>query len=383
MFKEKIRIVEFEDVWTPGGVENYILQILKKIDEKKFSSIFWVTQKESEIYDSEIYELDLEVIPAMKHVYENQIIRVISSLGYFKAIITGINCDVFHLHASNGVMLIYAYLAKKAGVEKVVVSSHSSNMGSGKRLIKRIGHEVSKRVFKNYADVKMACSIEAANWLFTPKEVKKGNVIKFNYMIDIEKFKFNELKRREYREKYRINDEFIFLNVGRFHFQKNQIFLVELFEKICKKINAKLLFVGEGKLEPEIRNKVKELEIDDYVLFLGTSRNVENYMWMADAFILPSLYEGNPITVTEAQASGLPCYISNKITKAAKILETTEYVDISNMSECENRIISAIREHKEDFKYRIECNELVRKSGYDVSKQISLLERIYAKKNKR
>lgn len=383
MYKEKIRIVEFEDVWTPGGVENYILQILKKINREKFSPIFWVTQKESEIYDDEIDELDLEVIPAMKHVSESQIIRVISSLRYFKATIAEVNCDVFHLHASNGVMLIYAYFAKKAGVEKVVVSSHSSNLGSGKRLIKRIGHEIAKQVFKNFADVKMACSKEAANWLFTSKEIKKGNVIKFNYIIDIEKFKFNELKRNEYREKYGIKKEFIFLNVGRFHFQKNQIFLVELFEKICKKINAKLLFIGEGKLESEIKNKVKELGINDQVLFLGTTRNVENYMWMADAFILPSLYEGNPITVTEAQASGLPCLISNKITKAAKILETTEYIDIDDESDCVQKIVSLVHDHNKNFEYRLKCNDLVKASGYDDAEQINLLERIYTKKNKR
>ena len=377
MDKKKTRIIEFEDAWTPGGVEKYIIQLIANINRNDFNAIIWTTQKKTSLYDDEIRENNIKFVSMEGVTATNPILRIIQSLRMFKRELQSKNADVFHLHASNGVVLIYAYIAKKCGVPKVIVHSHSSDFGGGQRIIKEMGHRIGKMLFSTSADINLACSDKAAEWLFTKKQIKNGNVRIVDCFVDTNRFRFDNDIREEYRNRYDIKNETVFLNVGRFHYQKNHMFLLELFKIISNKIECKLFLIGEGDLENELKKRAEELGLQNKVIFVGTTHHVERYMWMSDVFILPSLYEGNPITVTEAQAAGLPCFISNKITRRAKITDDSLYIDISDMYGCADSIIEFMKSYQGTLDERIRKSRFVKRMGHDVLSQINEIEKIY------
>lgn len=378
MENKKIKVIEFEDAWTPGGVEKYIIQLISNIDRDIYKPIIWTTQKKTTLYDGELKKNHIKFVTMKGVTAANPILRIFQSLGKFRKDLSSIDADVFHLHASNGVVLIYAYIAKKCGIRKVIVHSHSSDFGGGQRIIKEVGHKIGKLLFSKCADINLACSDKATEWLFTKNQIKNGNVRIVDYFVDTNRFRFDNNIREEYRNRYEIKDETVFLNVGRFHYQKNQLFLLELFKLISDSINAKLFLIGEGNLENDLRKRTKELGLENKVVFVGTTHHVERYMWMSDAFILPSLYEGNPITVTEAQAAGLPCFISNKVTNRAKITDESCFIDISDKCGCADYIVKFMKHYRGTFEERVEKSGFVKKMGHDVLSQIKEIEEIYS-----
>lgn len=375
---KKVRVIEFVDAWTSGGVEKYILQLVSNINREEFEPIVWTTQKKTSLYDDELKENHIRLITMKGVTAINPILRIVQSLTRFKQELQRINAEVFHLHASNGVVLIYAYIAKKCGISKVVVHSHSSDFGDGQRLIKEVGHRLGKLLFSSYADISIACSDKAAEWLFSKKQIKGGKVKIVNYFVDTDRFRFDESVRQEYRNKYGLNDEIVFINIGRFHYQKNQLFLLDLFKLIIGYVDAKLFLIGEGDLEDALRDKTIELGIESEVVFVGTTQYVEKYMWMSDIYILPSLYEGNPITVTEAQAAGLPCLISDRITEKSKLLKTTCFINIDNLNDCTREVIRYLDENdRPSVAERSKAALLIKKLGYEPSTLINIIEELY------
>lgn len=136
-----------------------------------------------------------------------------------------------------------------------------------------------------------------------------------------ERYYYRESIYRNERERLGYKNNLIFVHTGRFWKQKNHEFLIDIFAEICKKRSDAILFLlGDGELKDQIKNKVKELNLDEKVIFWGNVSDVGNKLIMSDAFLFPSLYEGFPTVVLEAQAAGLPCYISDTIT--SKIAET-------------------------------------------------------------
>lgn len=376
---EKIRVVEFTEAWTPGGVESYIVNIADSIDKEKFDIIIWATQVYASLFDADLKRLGKELYnPISVESFPNPIKRTINGMRIFRETIKSIKCDVLHLHASNGVAWIYAYMAKKNGVKKVVFHAHSSYLGQNHRTIKLCIHEVCKYLFSDFADVRIACSEKAANFLYTKRDVELGRIRYVNCIIDVEKFKFDAYIRNFWRKKYNIHEEeTVFIHVGRFQYEKNHVFLVKLFNEISAKIPSKLILIGEGREKKKVKKMIEEFGIAKNVIFIEKTREVQNYMFMADAFLLPSFHEGNPIVTAEAQASGLTCYISKNVTQRAKLIETTQYIDISDEKESANKIIDDFNKGVWQFD-RVSCNNLVREKGYDKKIQISELQEIYS-----
>ena len=150
--------------------------------------------------------------------------------------------------------------------------------------------------------------------------------------------------------------------IGRFNEQKNHKFLVDIFEKIKEENkNAILLLVGKGNLENEIKKQVEELNLNDSVIFLGIRKDIPQLLMAMDIFVFPSLYEGMPNTVIEAQATGLKCIISDIITKEANITGLVNYVSINNTaSEWKNIITENLNYKREDM------SKIFKEKGYDI-----------------
>lgn len=206
---------------------------------------------------------------------------------------------------------IYIPIAKKYGL-KTIIHSHSTNEGKGvSRLIKRI----MEFPLRYQADYLMACSSEAGKWLYGAKACQKSNYIFIPNAIDTDKYLFSKETAETYRKAFGLQGKFVLGHVGRFHEAKNHIFLLEVFAKVLeKRSDAMLLLVGDGELRGEIEHKIQELGVKNQVVLTGSREDVPQLLQAMDVFVFPSRWEGLPVTVVEAQAAGLPCLISDKIT---------------------------------------------------------------------
>lgn len=280
--------------------------------------------------------------------------------------------DVMHIH-SGSVYALYlmAKLAKKHGVKRVIVHSHATGKMNFK--YKLIKHFSDKHIAK-FADEFFACSGLAAEWKF-PKNIienKSYQVIKNG--ITTEKFVFDSQIRDEYRKKFNITDEFVLCNVGRFEFQKNHEFIVEIARLLNERnFNFKFILVGDGILKNEIVKKINDLMLSDKFSFLEKRNDIPQIMMASDLFVLPSLYEGLPVVLVEAQATGLGVIVSDTVTKEIEITNLIKFLPITNESVWVDEIIK----YKNDAD-RSKYADYIKSAGYDAKTSAKLLENIYS-----
>jgi len=276
--------------------------------------------------------------------------------------------DVSHINGNSGTMALECWLSKKSQIKKIILHNHNTSCD----------HPFifgPKSVFtwymKRHADGLLACSKDAGKWLF------KNNYLILNNAININKYMFNFNYRHEIRSKYSIDDStYIIGQVGLFNKQKNQEFTLNVFQIYLKKNpNALLMFVGEGSNLDYIKNKVNELMLNDKVIFCGSRTDVFKYYSAMDLFILPSIFEGFGIVNVEAQASGLPCLVSDKVIREVKCSDKFNYESLEASFET---WADGIENLKKDWGLDRSVDiERIRKAGFDITLQASILYRIY------
>ena len=321
--KKPIIVAQIMGKWVGGGVESVIMNYYRHLDHSKVQFDFICDEDSTRIPYDEIKKLGGRVFLVPKYQNLPKYLKVLEKLfkeNQYRIVHSNINTlSVFPLYA-----------AKKAGVPIRISHSHStSNPKEWKRnFIKNILRPFSKRYATDY----FACSEVAGRYLFGNKTFNRGEVKIIHNAINIDKFKFDEVARKKLRKELGIKDSTIVIgHVGRFVQQKNHTFLVDVFKEYHKKNpDSKLLLVGSGPLEDEIKKKVERLGLKDSVLFLGQRDDINKLYSVMDIFCLPSLYEGLPVVGVESQAAGLPIIFSNGvsheaiISKNAKIVPTQE-----------------------------------------------------------
>ena len=223
--------------------------------------------------------------------------------------------DVVHLNVFHGLSLYYARLAKKAGVPIRIAHSHNTALrASLTRPIKRLIHEIAKRLYSRDATDLWACSEAAGKFLFSRKMLKERGFRFVPNGIETEKFRFDPKVRESVRKELGLDGQFVIGNVGRLCYQKNQEFLLDIFVEVKKqRPNSDLLLVGEGELGEMLKQKAQKLGIADSVIFYGTSPTIERLLYAMDVFVFPSRFEGLGIVAVEAQAAGLHVICSEHI----------------------------------------------------------------------
>lgn len=322
---KKIKVMEYTDRWTTGGIEKYIVSLTAKLDKHLFQPFIITAQKEADLFDADLAKYGLQVQPLLTGIYDNPFKRISNTWASFYRFVKREKPDILHLHICQGVGLVYACLAKWAGVRTVVTHSHNSDCGYQHRLLKLAGHYLCRFILQKKADIRLACSDLAGKWLYG--EDKQFKTVKIP--VDIDRFQFNEKTREQIRRRKGLEDECVMLNIGRMGEQKNQLYLIDLFYFLQKECHAMLYIIGNGELERDIRRKIQEYSLEDKVVIIDHTSKVEEYLWMADVFVLPSLYEGNPVVLIEAQASGLGCVYSDTITGMAKINKNVAAVSLN------------------------------------------------------
>ena len=364
--KKPIIVAQIMGKWVGGGVESVIMNYYRHLDHSKVQFDFICDEDSTRIPYDEIKKLGGRVFLVPKYQNLPKYLKALEKLfkeNQYRIVHSNINTlSVFPLYA-----------AKKAGVPIRISHSHStSNPKEWKRnLIKNILRPFSKRYATDY----FACSELAGRYLFGNKAFDQGKVKIIHNAIDIEKFKFDEVARKKLRKGFGIKDSTIVIgHVGRFVQQKNHTFLVDVFNEYYKKNpDSKLLLVGSGPLEDEIKKKVERLGLKDSVLFLGQRDDINKLYSVMDVFCLPSLYEGLPVVGVEAQAAGLPTIFSNRISKEVIVSSYAKIVSIQDTGFYVENINKATRSIKKQRSYATVFEYM------DINNEASTLEKIYCR----
>lgn len=320
---KKIKVIHFTIANSGGGITKYILRLWKYVDKSKFDFDFVTMSKtldfaqELEKEGCKIYYLSTYAEDD-KQQFETEVKKILKEGKY----------DVMYLHTSWWRGFALEEIGKEVGIPKVIVHSHNTSVhikeNESREEALNLHYEQRERLSQDIATDFLACSQEAADWLYGSK-ISKEKVQIIPYAIELEQYQFNAQIREEYRKKLGISDEFVIGHVGRFAFQKNHDFLIDVFKEVAQvHDNIKLLLIGIGELEDTIRDKVNHLGLENKVIFTGKREDVNCLMQAMDLFALPSRFEGLGIVLIEAQAAGLKCIVSEEIPPIAFLTENIE-----------------------------------------------------------
>ena len=371
---QKFRILQFPVRNTAGGSTQYALNNWEYIDKTRFQFDFATLDGKLD-FEEKLTAQDCNVhyIPCSA---ESDLDRFIAG---FNAILD-LGYDAVHLHTNYWKSFTVEELAKAKNIPVIIVHSHCAELGGAAANVDReeaiARHNRQKAKFDPaLATHFCACSRLAADWLFGPQIPREKIRILAN-AIDVDRFSYNPHARERCRHKLGLEDSFVVGHVGRFEYQKNHDFLIDVFAEASKQIpNAKLMLIGIGTLFDEVKAKVRRLGLSDKAIFLGKRSDMAELYHAMDLFVLPSRFEGLPISMVEAQCSGLKCYASENIADELKIATYAHYLPLSNEVWSKEIIETA---HKSCE--RRDRSAEVAAAGYSIHEQIKVLERIYSGK---
>lgn len=258
----------------------------------------------------------------------NKVKKQFVIIGNLKQLIREGGYEAVHIHGDVAYkLLVYSVAARLSGVKTILLHSHASGTDGNHRGLKKKLHMASRRFLKWTGTGYVSCSDLAADWMFPNVRSKRITII--HNGVDLDKFRFDPEKRAAMRSEWGLEDAFVLGHVGRFEYQKNHEYLVDIFAAVKDRVpNVKLFLVGEGSLQEDICAKVDALGLSDDVIFAGLSREVEKLLSGFDVFVLPSHFEGLPIVGVEAQAAGLPVLFADTITKEARLTDDAWFLPI-------------------------------------------------------
>lgn len=313
------------------GVEMFLMNVYRNIDRSKVQFDFLTPctfeepnyRKEILSYGGKIYEFGLSNQTLKKCLpFYRKLKKFLQTNSY----------DVVHISTGDiNILALGSRAAKKAGVPIRIVHSQNDGLPSWKHSLKKLCYAPMLKTSPTHY---YACSPAAGAWTFPESIIKEGKLVVMNNAIDLEKFQFDSTKREEVRSELDVNGQFVVGHVGGFVPQKNHRFLISVFEEIVKvNPSARLLLIGEGSLQPEIKQMVEDKHLSEHVIFYGTTNRVSELLLAMDCFVFPSVYEGFGIVVIEAQSSGLPTFVSNVLPKTVQVTNLIHYLPLSNSAQ--------------------------------------------------
>lgn len=346
-----------------GGAETFLMKLFRSLDREKYMFDFLTISGEYGVYEKEIkslggtvYHLDgcsikTNCLKSMYLVYKYTMCK---------------KYDSVLLTMDNFAYALYYIPLKFAGVKKVGIRSANSRTGRGARY-----DDLAKMMNflpRMFSDVRYAPSALAADFMFGNDSINRGNAKILHNGLQLEKFKFDVDIRNRLREELNIGNKFVVGHVGRFSKQKNHVFLLKIFNEIVKiNKNSILLMLGDGPLRKDILEEVDVLGLSDNVIFTGIRSDVNSCYMAMDVMIFPSLYEGMPNVVIEAQSTGLPCIVSDSVTDECKVTDRVQFLSLKDDYEIWAEM--ALHEVKTTLD-RQKYNQIMYESGYDI-KQVA------------
>ncbi len=274
--------------------------------------------------------------------------------------------EIVHAHGNSATLYVEMFAGRRGGAKATIPHSHNTTcrMKLADRLLRN-------RFYRSYTQA-VACSAAAGEWLYPERPYRV-----LNNAVDTRRFRFDPDVRNELRKRLGIaTEDFAFLHVGAFNAQKNQAFLLEAFRQMLKRGgDARLLLAGDGERRADCETLAESPGLRNRVMFLGLRDDVPALLSAADAFVLPSLHEGLPLTLVEAQCAGLPCLGSDRITKESALTMLVSFAPIEHadaFAEAMARIEPVSRDAASE-----EAIKLIKDAGFDVSDNAEALMRLY------
>ena len=354
---------------TFGGIERLELDWMNFINKKEYQLNLLTPNKNTFLHFEN--EIKNKCIIDLNTTRKNLLGRIKYDIRLFKYLKSN-KYDIVHINSG---AFFYSFrvalISKLCGIKKVIVHSHSTYHVS---VIKRMFIIILNPLYRLLCDNYISCSQDARISLFTNNFIKKDKIIILNNGIDINKYKYNEKTRNALIKKFNLNDKIVYGHTGRFSKQKNQVYLIDLFNIIHQKQkNSVLLLVGDGELREQIIKRIQLYNLEDSVILTGLVNNVNELLNCIDVLILPSLYEGLCISAIESQVNGIITYCSSCIPKEASISKLYRSFSLNDsLDGITDKIINEKRNYK-----RVVFFNSAKKTGYDIIEVVRKLEKIY------
>lgn len=367
---EPIRVLQAFITNDKGGLTGYIAQNYQYMDKTKIEFDFLT-------YDTDKLDFEDEFINMGAKFYH--IHRPSHPIDFYKSlkhILKQGNYKVIHFNLSYA-NFVPVILAKLAGAHNIIIHSHSTDIDDQRIFIRKIKtgiHLLGKRIFPFVGDSFWACSADAAKWMFPQKVLKEDKWFLAHNAIDVKKYVYNPDKRNLLRKDIGIApDTFVIGHIGRFTYQKNHEFLLEVFRAVKKeKKDCKLMLIGDGPETQHIKGLVEMFGINGDVLFLGRRTDVPDLLQAMDCFVLPSRFEGLGVVGIEAQAAGIPCVFSDNVPKETNITNLVTFLSLDTGSiKWSEEILKKIGLSKSDQHINIF------NAGYDLEHEVHIVQKMY------
>ncbi|MBR0303376.1 MAG: glycosyltransferase [Clostridia bacterium] len=359
-----MRVAEIVGKIKAGGVESVVFEYLRRIDltDLEIDVLYDDDSDYAPPGDIAARGIGIIKIPAYQKLpkYMSTVKKICRERRY----------DIVHSHI-NALSCFPLRAAKRAGVACRIAHDHttSSKSDGWRDVVKRAARGASARAATDYA----ACSEAAARWMFGDRTVDAGEVRIIPNVTDPARFAYSEISRDALRRELGLGDSFVLLHIGRFVKTKNHQFTLDAFDALTKRRpGSKLILVGDGELSDDIKRRAAGMSCRDDIIFTGVVADPERYYSAADALILPSFYEGLPVVVIEAQSSGLPCFVSDRVTKECDVSGAVRYLSISSPPDEWAKAVSVVAPQE-----RVSAHEAIEGTGFDIGVSAKLLRDYY------
>ncbi|MBR3584866.1 MAG: glycosyltransferase family 1 protein [Oscillospiraceae bacterium] len=355
-----VRVLQVVTNMDRGGLETMLMNYYRHIDREKVQFDFLEHRYTRSAYDNEIEALGGKICRLPRLVPWGK--NYLNALDRF---FTGhLEYKIIHVH-QDCLSSVILKAAERHGIPVRIAHSHNASQNKNLKYPIKLWY---KRSIPDYATHLFACSMEAGEWMFN-----RASFQILNNAVDALSYSFDSAKRNAIREQLGLTNQLTIGHIGRFSPQKNHPFLLEVFAALLRREpTAVLLLVGVGADIEKIRAKAEAMGLSQKVRFLGVRSDVSDLLQAMDVFLFPSLYEGLPVTLIEAQAAGLPCVISDVISDQCMI---TDLVSIRKLADPPEEWANAIME-KAGLPRRNTQSEIIA-AGFDVTKNAEWLQEFY------
>lgn len=350
-----------------GGIASFQKNLFDHIDRDSYTFEFVTTYRDAALISYfEEHGVKVHRLPPQKRVikYCRALYRLLKQENY----------DAVHIHKNSCANPMAFVVCAKAGVLKIIAHSHNTASVGGR--LADLFHYVFRPLVRRLSHVRLACSEQAADWLYGKKHTKDYPAEIIKNGIEIARFTYNIEIRDETRREFGWEDRIVFGHVGNYIPQKNHSFMIDVLAETLKSDpRVVLALIGRGDAMKDVKAYAEQKGVSDSVFFLGSRKDVERFYQAMDLFLFPSIHEGLPIAGVEAQAADLPCLFSDAITD--EILLTDRAVvmplssDAASWAERALALAAAGAERKD-------VSDILNAAGYDAVNTAKRMEKVYA-----
>lgn len=358
-----IRILMFGVSYLAGGVENFLYNYVSRLQKTENFQIDFLSIHKKLAFEDEFRSMGCSVL-SVPDARQNPF----KACSKMASVMAGGNYDILHINMLSAANITPLLAGKKAGIPHIIAHSHNAQIPPG--LLRKILHTCNRPKLPSLADTFFACSDAAGRWLFPSGQ--SFQII--HNAIDEKKFRYKPEIRKEMRLRLNLENNLVLGHVGRFQYQKNHDFLLDIFHQIVLlRPDARLILIGTGELMPAVREKVSRLHLDHSVIFAGAQNNIPDWLQAMDAAVLPSHFEGLPLTAIEAQASGLPLFASDAVSSEICITPLAHRLSLTlDAGVWARKILSSVLSAK-----RKDTSGMIRSSGYSIDSESRHLADLY------